>query len=296
MKHRTNATALIALLVLTVFVLASCNNNPQQDMKGTAMLSLDVSISGIEKPIQMSGYSPDTTDIWWSYTLKPVGASGASGAVEDETPIAKGENAVTAQVSYGHWTAEVWGYRDADYSELVYHGVGQTATPVGKGGGTITIQATTSKNASDAHAMSADNHNPKNTADLIIKPIGTSSGVIPEGTKAEWSVNDGNARLLETWTYTGGKWIDANSAEVPESGKIYFVAPGAANELSVKLTDAAGNLVGHEGWVASGKIPMALNCVYTVDGSVEVRNDGLSIQITVDRVNFTGLQAQPIED
>lgn len=297
MRRTFGKMTVLAVALIMVMSLIACNDSMSSAVQGTATLSLDVGVSGEEKAISITGSSIDPLQAYWTYTLKPVGSSGTVGVVNEETSIGQGETSVVATVSYGKWTAEVWGYRDPDMKELVYHGVATTPSEIGKSGGTLTVTASTMTTAGDAHAF-RDASGAKSTSDLLLKPISTSQGTMPEGTTAVWKIKEnGTERTLDTWTYTGGKWQTATSSVVPDSGVIYEVAPGDGNELSVRVADPAGNLIGHEGWVeASSKaIRMALNCSYEVSGSIEVRNGQFTITIHVEQVNFT-TPAESLED
>ena len=131
-----------------------------------------------------------------------------------------------------------------------------------------------------------------------MKPISISNGTFVEGTKAEWYIKDGaEERKIDTWTWTSGKWV-SEGANIPSEGKLFEVAPGEANDLRVRVSDTANNIIGHEGWTeaSSNSIEMCLNAVYTVSGAVTLKDGQLSLTVSVTPVSFSGLSATEIVD
>ncbi|MGN1189243.1 MAG: hypothetical protein ACI4SL_02485, partial [Candidatus Ornithospirochaeta sp.] len=232
----------LGIILMAIALIVSCKATTD-NATGRATISINARVEGIEKALEVAGTSVAAEDVYFTYTLKSAEGTGSYGAVESETLIGKGGTSITATVSVGKWTAEFWGYRDAECKELVYHGIATTPTSIGKSGGTLNVVMDTMTSSSSAHALSAEDV-AKNTADLILMPITISDGTFVEGTKAEWFVTDGGAeRKIDTWTWTSGKWVSEES-NIPSEGKLFEVAPGTTNSLRVKVTDTASNIIG----------------------------------------------------
>ena len=286
----------LGIILMAIALIVSCKASAD-NATGRVTLNINAMVKEAEKALEVAGTSASAEDVYFTYTLKSAEGTGSYGAVENETLIGKGGTSITATISVGKWTAEFWGYRDAGCKELVYHGIATTPTSIGKEGGSLNVVMETMTSASSAHAFSAEDE-AKNTADLYLKPISISNGSFVEGTKAEWYIKDGaEERKLDTWTWTAGKWV-SESANIPNEGKLFEVAPGEANSLRVKVSDTANNIIGHEGWTeaSSNSIEMCLNAVYTVSGAVTLKDGQLSLTVSVTPVSFSGLTATEIVD
>lgn len=295
-KKMRRRFATLGIILMSIALIVSCKASAD-NATGRATININAKVEGVEKSLEVAGTSVAAEDVYFTYTLKSAEGTGSYGAVETETLIGQGGTSITATVSVGKWTAEFWGYRDAECKELVYHGIATTPTAIGKSGGSLNVVMNTMTSASAAHALSAEDV-AKNTADLILIPITISDGAFVEGTKAEWFVTDGGVeRKIDTWTWTSGKWVSEES-NIPSEGKIFEVAPGTKNSLRVKVTDTASNIIGHEGWAeaSSNSIEMCLNAVYTVSGAVSIKDGELSLTVTVTPVSFSGLTATEIID
>lgn len=274
--------------MIALILAVSCTNQMVEALEGEGVLTLSV-CQETGKATSLSGTSPDVEDITWTYRLTKNDDGVVTGEVPEETKMSG--TSVSKSVSYGSWKAEVWGYRDTPCRELVYLGSG-TGT-VAKGGGTIAVSAGTTTDAEMARAFS-DSDTPKSTADLILRPIaveGDEGGLV--GKKCQW-ILDG--AVIATWTSTGGTWYDDDTGNaIPDSGETLYIAPGTGRSLVLSVRDTDGTLLGAEGWKNTD---IALNCTYTVQGTLVPRNGSLTITISVSVLSGTpvyGTAVEPVE-
>ena len=257
--------------MIALILAVSCTNQMTEKLEGEGVLTLSV-CQETGKATSLSGTSPNVGDITWTYRLTKNDDGVVTGEVPEETKMSG--TSVSKSVSYGSWKAEVWGYRDTLCRELVYLGSGTGI--VAKGGGSIAVSAATTTDAEMARALSGSD-TPKSTADLILRPIaveGDEGGLV--GKKCQW-ILDG--AVIATWTSTDGTWYDdATGNAIPDSGETLYIAPGTGRSLVLSVKDTDGTFLGAEGWQNTD---IALNCTYTVQGTLVPRNGSLTITISV---------------
>lgn len=245
----------VSVMILLLMTAVSCSDESASPDGAVGLLSISI-IEKTEKNLLLTPTAPSAEEVRWTYTLKKSNGTNGIGQVKEETPVAG--STLTASVSIGSWTAEVWGYRDADCRELVYHGSG--SGDVSRSGGTISITATTITDVGQAHALNK-NDVPKATADLLLMPVdveGDINGTIRHD--LEWIVG---GETVATWLWQNDAWTHEGNA-VSAAGQTVNVNPGNASVVAI-VRNAGGDIVAAEGWETQ---EFAINCTYRIDGII----------------------------